>query len=90
MDTPDKLRALLCDTGYREVWAEVVPWSHRPSPAHFIARHTALGTTGRRLADLDPATQTAFLRRVRSRLEKLAAEDFFDESEVIAATAIAP
>ena len=90
MDTPDKLRALLCDTGYREVWAEVVPWSHRPSPAHFIARHTALGTTGRRLAALNPATQTAFLRRVRSRLEKLAAEDFFDESEVIAATAIAP
>ena len=38
---------------------------------------------------MDPATQTAFLRRVRSRLDKLATEDFFDESEVIAATAIA-
>jgi ubiquinone/menaquinone biosynthesis C-methylase UbiE len=90
MDTPDKLRTLLGDTGYREVWAEVVPWSHHPSPADFIARHTALGTTGRRLAAMDPATQTAFLRRVRARLEKLATEDFFDESEVIAATAMAP
>jgi hypothetical protein len=30
------------------------------------------------------------LRGVQSRLEKLAPEDFFDESEVIAATAIAP
>jgi ubiquinone/menaquinone biosynthesis C-methylase UbiE len=90
MDTPDKLRTLLGDTGYRAVWAEVVPWSHRPSPADFIARHIALGTTGRRLAAMDPAAQTAFLRRVRSRLEKLAAEDFFDESEVIAATAYAP
>jgi hypothetical protein len=39
---------------------------------------------------MDPDTQTAFLRRVRARLEKLAAEDFFDESEVIAATARAP
>ena len=90
MDTPDKLRTLLGNTGYRQVWAEVVPWSHRPSPADFIARHTALGTTGRRLAAMEPSTRTAFLRRVRSRLEKLAAEDFFDESEVIAATAIAP
>jgi ubiquinone/menaquinone biosynthesis C-methylase UbiE len=90
MDAPDKLRILLGDTGYREVRAEVVPWSHRPSPADFIARHTALGTTGRRLAAIDPATQTAFLRRVRARLKKLATEDFFDESEVIATTAMAP
>jgi ubiquinone/menaquinone biosynthesis C-methylase UbiE len=90
MDTPDKLRTLLGDSGYRQVWAAVVPWSHRPSLPDFIARHTALGLTGRRLAAMDPATQTAFLRSVQSRLEKLAPEDFFDESEVIAATAIAP
>jgi ubiquinone/menaquinone biosynthesis C-methylase UbiE len=90
MDTPDKLRTLLGDTGYREVWAANVPWSHRPSPEDFIARHAALGTTGRRLAAMDPASQTAFSRRVQSRLENLAPGDFFDESEVIAATAIAP
>jgi hypothetical protein len=46
--------------------------------------------TGRRLAAMEPATRTAFLRSVRSQLDKLAAEGFFDESEVIAATAIAP
>jgi ubiquinone/menaquinone biosynthesis C-methylase UbiE len=90
MDTPDKVRTLLGDTGYRQVWAAVVPWSHRPSPADFIARHAALGTTGRRLAALDPATQKALLRRVQERLDELAPEDFFDESEVIAATAITP
>jgi ubiquinone/menaquinone biosynthesis C-methylase UbiE len=90
MDTPDKVRSLLGNSGYREVWADVIPWSDRPSRADFIARHTALGMTGRRLAAMEPASRTAFLRRVRSRLEKLAAEDFFDESEVIAATAIAP
>jgi hypothetical protein len=90
MDTPDKLRTLLGDTGYRRVWAAVVPWSHRPSLTDFFVRHTALGTTGRRLAAMDPASQTAFLRSVQSRLEMLAAEDFFDEREVIAATAIAP
>jgi SAM-dependent methyltransferase len=90
MDTPDKLQTLLGNTGYRHVWAAVIPWSHRPSPADFIARHTALGMTGRRLAAMEPAARTAFLRRVQSRLDQLVAEDFYDESEVIAATAIAP
>jgi ubiquinone/menaquinone biosynthesis C-methylase UbiE len=90
MDTPNKLRTLLGNAGYGEVHAEVIPWSHQPSPEEFIARHTALGVTGRRLAGLKPATRTDFLRRVRSRLEKLAAADFVDESEVIAATATAP
>jgi hypothetical protein len=36
------------------------------------------------------AARTEFLRRVRSRLENLAEEDYFDQSEVLAATAIAP
>jgi ubiquinone/menaquinone biosynthesis C-methylase UbiE len=90
MDTPGKLRTLLGDAGYREIRAEIVPWSHQPSPEEFIARHTSLGVTGRRLAGMKPANRTAFLHEVRSRLEKLAAEDFFDEGEVIAATAITP
>ncbi len=90
MDTPDKLRAQLGNAGYDEIRAEIVPWSHRPSPQEFIARHTALGVAGRRLAGMSPPTRTDFLRRVRSRLDNLAAEDFFDHSEVIAATATAP
>jgi hypothetical protein len=39
---------------------------------------------------MDSTARTDFLRQVRSRLENLAAEDFVDQSEVIAATAIAP
>ena len=90
MDSPDKLRALLDDAGFAEIRAEVVPWSHRPSLEGFIARHAVLGVTGRRLASMDSAARTDFLRRVRSQLEDLAAEDFVDQSEVVAATAIAP
>jgi ubiquinone/menaquinone biosynthesis C-methylase UbiE len=90
MDTPDKLRTLLGTAGYGEIWTEAVPWSYRPSREEFIARHTALGVTGRRLTGMEPAARTAFLRHVRSRLESLAAEDFVDRSEVIAATAMAP
>jgi ubiquinone/menaquinone biosynthesis C-methylase UbiE len=90
MDSPDKLRALLGNAGYDEIRAEIVPWSHQPSPEEFIARHTSLGTSGRRLAGMDSAARTEFLQRVRSRLENLAEEDYIDQSEVIAATAIAP
>ena len=90
MDSPAKVRALLHDAGYGEIRAEVIPWSHQPSSEEFVARHTVLGVTGRRLAGLEPAARTDFLRRVRSRLDKLAAEDFVDKSEVIAATAITP
>jgi SAM-dependent methyltransferase len=90
MDSPEKLRALLGNAGYDEIRAEIVPWSYRPSPEEFIARHTALGISGRRLAGMDSAARTDFLRHVRSRLENLAEQDYVDHSEVIAATAIAP
>lgn len=90
MDTPVRLRTLLANAGYGEIRIEVIPWSHQPSAEEFIARHTALGVTGRRLAGMEPATRTEFLRNVRSRLDMLAAVDFVDKSEVIAATAIAP
>lgn len=89
MDTPAKLRTLLVDAGYDEIRVDLVPWSYRPSMDDFIARHAALGVTGRRLARIDPAVRTEFLRHVRSRLENLAADDFVDQSEVIAATAVA-
>jgi SAM-dependent methyltransferase len=90
MDTPAKLRALLGTAGYEQIWAEVVPWSHRPSLEEFIALHAVLGISGRRLAGMDQAARTDFLRHVRPRIENLAAEDFADHSEVISATAIAP
>jgi ubiquinone/menaquinone biosynthesis C-methylase UbiE len=90
MDTPAKLQSLLGNAGYDQIRAEVIPWSYRPSLEEFIERHFALGISGRRLAGMDSAARTDFLRHVRSRLENLAAEDFVDQSEVIAATAIAP
>jgi hypothetical protein len=67
---------------------EVLPWSHRPSREAFVAQHTALGMTGRRLAGLEPAARQDFLRDVSARLENLHAEDFVDRGAVIAATAI--
>lgn len=87
MDTPTKLEALLEATGFHQTRVEVMPWSHRPSLDGFVAQHTALGITGRRLAGLEPAAKRDFLRHVYTRLENLHTEDFADHGEVIAATA---
>ena len=88
MDTPEKLVALLDVTGFHQTRVEVVPWSHRPSLDAFVAQHTALGITGRRLAGLESAARRDFLRHVYARLENLRSEDLVDHGEVIAATAI--
>ena len=54
------------------------------------SRDTLHSDYGQAPAALEPATRSAFLPHVQSRLEKLAADESFDESEVIAVTAIAP
>ena len=88
MDTPQKLEALLEAAGFHEAQVEVAPWSYQPSRDAFVAQHTALGITGRRLAAVSPAARRDFLRHVCARLQNLATEDFVDHGEVIAATAI--
>ena len=90
MDTPAKLNALLDRAGFLQLDVRPVPWSHRPSLDDFIARHSALGVSGRRLAALEPAARVGFLRHVRLRLERLPPEDFADRGDVIAATATVP
>jgi SAM-dependent methyltransferase len=88
MDTPQKLEGLLDAAGFYQTRVEVVPWSHRASLDAFVAQHTALGITGRRLAGLKPAVRRDFIRHVCGRLKNLQTEDFVDNGEVIAATAI--
>jgi len=89
MDTPEKLRTLLDRAGFDQAKVWSIPWTHQPSLEEFVTRHSTLGLTGRRLAALEPAARAAFLRDVRSQLEQLSAADFADQSEVVAATAIA-
>jgi ubiquinone/menaquinone biosynthesis C-methylase UbiE len=89
MDTPEKVRTLLGQAGLEVASAELIAWSHRPSLEDFVARHVALGVTGRRLAALSPHGQSAFLGDLMPRLEQLSPEDFADNGEVIAATAVA-
>jgi SAM-dependent methyltransferase len=87
MDTPDKLRSLLDAAGFRDIRFEVVSWSHRPTVDEFVARHSVLGVSGRRLSGLDEEARAHFLRSARSRLATLAPEDFVQRNDVNLAAA---
>lgn len=90
MDTPAKLCDLLDSAGFIEAHVESLPWSDQPDVEEFLHRHSTLGVTGRRFAQLTPESCRGLLERVRNRLEQLAPADFQDTSEVLAATAVAP
>ena len=91
MDTPDKVRGLLADSGFRDAQVAPVPWSDRPDPEAFHRRHATIGSTGRRLSALDdPVARADLLERLRSRLGALAPEELWDDSEVLGAVATAP
>ena len=81
---------MLQRSGFQHAEVKVMPWSHQASLGHFIEHHRTLGVTGRRLAQLKPATRADFLRNVRRRLENLCPEDFVDRGEVLIATANTP
>lgn len=90
MDTPAKLSDLLDSAGYIEGHVESLPWSDQPDVDEFLHRHSTLGVTGRRFAQLAPESRVGLRERVRDRLEELPQADFRDTSEVLAATAVAP
>lgn len=90
MDTPTKVAALLARAGLVSHAVEPVSWSEQPKPDEFVRRHACLGVSGRRLALLPPGTRAEFLRSVRKRLAGLRPDDFTDDSEVLAAVAVAP
>jgi len=90
MDSPDKVNALLLDAGFHDPAPQIVRWSDQPSLNEFVDRHTCLGATGRRLAQLDDEKQAAFLQDVRRKLEPMPPEMFLDTSDVIVATATNP
>jgi len=89
MDSTDKVRTLLLAAGYSDPAAQVMAWSDRPTISEFVARHTTLGATSRRLANLDAQEQAAFLVDIHRRLETLTPDNFVDTGDVIVATASA-
>ena len=90
MDTSAKLYELFDSAGYIEAHVESLPWSDQPDVEEFLHRHSTLGVTGRRFAQLAPEASRGLRERVRNRLEQLPQADFRDTSEVLAATAVAP
>ncbi|WP_243866372.1 class I SAM-dependent methyltransferase [Actinophytocola oryzae] len=87
VNTPDKLTALLGDSGFADVESLPVTWSYQPTMERFVEHHVILGHTARRLAGLSADARADFLDAVRVRLATLEPEDFVDRRRIVAAVA---
>ena len=90
MDAVDKLARLVGEAGFEQVRTWQVPWAFRPDSDTFLALRTRAGVTGRRFHTLPEDARAALLRRVSERLAALPSEALHDDSEVLAAVAVAP
>lgn len=86
-DTPDKLAVVLEQAGFEceTLWTE--RFIHRWTTQALLALQIGCGTPGRRLASLAPRARSECLRRVRSQLARLSAEERVYRPEVVFAVA---
>lgn len=87
VDTPSAITALLADADFHDIDVRPVTWSDEPGIDAFIRRHATLGTTARRLAQLQPHARAHVMDRVRDQLSTAPPEDFLDDSEVLGVVA---
>jgi ubiquinone/menaquinone biosynthesis C-methylase UbiE len=86
-DSPEKVAALLEQTGFRStrVWTESLEYQWRPDE-HFLDHER--GASLLRLRSLSGPGREACLQRVRVRLAGLPADQYLDRSDVVMATAV--
>jgi hypothetical protein len=89
VDTTQAINDLLRSAGFQSIDVGRIEWADHPDVDTFIRRYAVLGAPSRRLAQLDAATQTEFLERIRRRLQSSPPQDFRDESQVLGVVAIA-
>lgn len=89
VDTAQAISDLLGSAGFHSIDVRPIEWVDQPDVDTFIRRYAVLGAPSRRLAQLDAATQTEFLERIRRRLQSSPPQDFRDESQVLGAVATA-
>jgi SAM-dependent methyltransferase len=83
MDTPDKLAGLLREAGFAaiRVWSE--RYSHGWTVEDLLTLHLGCGMPARRLAGLPASEQRECQARVKSRLERVAADELVYRPEVL-------
>ena len=88
--TPEELENQLSRTGYVSVRTTQLSLADRPDVNQFVQRMTHLGPSSRRLAAWDKTSRTNFIELMRTRLATLEADDFLDDSQVVAAVGHRP
>lgn len=88
-DRPEKLSRLLEETGYRSIDAWTRRFERRWDADSFLPLRQGCGTTGRRLATLEPDAREACVGAVRERIAALPPGDLVWRPSVIYASATA-
>jgi len=87
MDSPEKLRHLLEQSGFAHLstWSERI--EERWDAVSFFKLRSSCGAEKRRLSILAPNVRAACLKRIRRRLNRLSADDLVRRPEVVYAIA---
>jgi len=88
-NTPGKIRTLLESAGFVRVESSEVPFDHAFTLDSFVENRLRIGRSRRRLERLAPRARDELVERARSRLSRLAPEDFVDHDTVVLATGTA-
>jgi ubiquinone/menaquinone biosynthesis C-methylase UbiE len=88
VDSEDKVRGLLEDTGFWAVRTWTSRLENRMDPRTFVACRTQRGLDKRRFEGLGPAARDECLARVGERLSRLGPEGLVERDEIVFATAL--
>jgi SAM-dependent methyltransferase len=87
VNTPEKMEALLRDTGFAEARAWMGPLVHTLDTDHLVRLKTNLGSQKPRFDSLSPEARVACVEDARHRMDALKPEDFIARGDVVYATA---
>jgi ubiquinone/menaquinone biosynthesis C-methylase UbiE len=90
MDTPDKLAALLSESGFVDVRATQARFEHRFTPATLLDVQVGVCGAGRRLRTMTPEGAATCQARVAARLQQLSDEELAFRPDVNWGFATAP
>jgi SAM-dependent methyltransferase len=82
MDTPDKLAALLGESGFARAHATQAQFEHRFTAATLLELQVCVGGAGRRLRTLTPDGAATCLARVAARLHQLSDDELMFRPDV--------
>jgi hypothetical protein len=90
MDSEEKVRDLLEAAGFEVRTTETVRSEQPITLERFLALRTRMGTSGRRLATLDPERRAACIERATARVRDMDPHELVEDMDAILTVATRP